>query len=166
MNKFKLLVVVFFILSGQVLAEPNRVGYKVGEQASDFELNALDGKTYTLTKLKQQGHVLLIFWATECVYCYAHIADFKKIHEQYHDKGLTLAAINIGGEYDQEVKEYVNDNALNYLVLSNRLKNLDVAEAYHVLGTPTMVLVAPAGEIVYRGYDIPQLDKWLKSAGQ
>lgn len=145
-----------------VLAVSGNTGYKVGEQAPAFELKALDGGLHKLTSLTSKGHVLLVFWATECVYCYAHVTDFKKLHQQYAEKGLTLAAINIGGEYDMEVKEYVKDNELNYLVLSNRLKNLDVAEAYHVIGTPTLVLVSPQGEIVYRGHNIPDISKWIK----
>ena len=145
-----------------MLAVSGNSSYEIGQQAPDFEIKSLNGELHTLTSLKSKGYVLLVFWATECVYCYAHVADFKKLHQQYAENGLTLAAINIGGEYDLEVKEYVNDNELNYLVLSNRLKNLDVAEAYHVIGTPTLVLVSPQGEIVYRGHDIPDMSKWIK----
>ena len=161
-KKFKILFVSLFILSSQVLAEPEETGHKVGMQAPGFNLKALDGQQYSLSQLRKQGHVLLVFWATECVYCYAHVEDFKKLHQQYSDHGLTLAAINIAGEYDPEIKEYVTDNKLNYLVLSDRLKNLDVAEAYKVFGTPTMVLVSHDGKILYRGHEIPKLDKWIK----
>jgi len=165
MTMFKQLPGLFLLLAfsiNTVLAVPSSTGYKVGEQAPAFELKALDGGLHKLTSFTSKGHVLLVFWATECVYCYAHIADLKKLHQQYLGNGLTLAAINIGGEYDMEVKEYVKDNELSYLVLSNRLKNLDVAEAYHVIGTPTLVLVSPQGEIVYRGHNIPDISKWIK----
>lgn len=164
MKYVKVLFIALVFITQLAVAQDKPAGHKVGQQAIDFELKALDGKMYSLTGLKQQGHVLLIFWATECVYCYGHVADFKKLHQQYSGKGLTLAAINIGGEYDPEVKEYVNDNEINYLVLSNRLKNLDLAEAYRVFGTPTMVLVSPAGEIVFRGHEIPPVEKFLKLA--
>lgn len=163
-NITRVLFTLLIFLSTQVVAEPAKTGHKVGQQAPGFTLKALDNQQYSLNQLTNQGHVLLVFWATECVYCYAHIADFKKIHHQYEGKGLTLAAINIGGEYDVEVKEYVTDNELNYLVLSDRLNNLDVAESYRVFGTPTMVLVSPEGKILYRGHKIPELDKWIKLA--
>ncbi|MEJ2143184.1 MAG: TlpA disulfide reductase family protein [Gammaproteobacteria bacterium] len=161
-NKLVILFALLVLLSSRLAAEPLEAGHEVGQQAPGFSLKALDGNQYTLAQLTDKGHVLLVFWATECVYCYAHVSDFKKIHQQYNNKGLTLAAINIGGEYDPEVKEYVNDNELNYLVLSNRLENLDVAEAYKVFGTPTMVLVSPGGKILYYGHQIPELDKWIK----
>ena len=137
------------------------VGYNVGNTAPDFSLKALDGKTYSLTSLRKKGHVLLVFWAVECVYCFAHIKQFNQVHEDFKDK-LTVAAINVAGEYKSEVTEYVNDNGLKYLVLSERLKNLDVSESYRVLGTPTLVLVSPQGKVEFYGHQMPKLENWIK----
>lgn len=137
------------------------VGYKVGNIAPEFTLKTLDLKTHSLSGLREKGHVLLVFWAVECVYCYAHIKEFNRAHDQFKGK-LTIAAINIGGEYPVEVAEYVKDNKLKYLVLSERLNNLDVGENYHVLGTPTLVLVSPQGKVLFYGHRLPELKKWLK----
>ena len=137
------------------------VGYKVGNTAPEFKLKTLDGKAHSLTDLRKKGHVLLVFWAVECVYCYAHIKEFNHAHEQFKGK-LTIAAINVGGEYPVEVAEYVKDNKLKYLVLSERLNNLDVGESYRVLGTPTLVLVSPQGKVLFYGHRVPDLAKWLK----
>lgn len=137
------------------------VGYKVGNTAPEFKLKTLDGRAHSLTNLRKKGHVLLVFWAVECVYCYAHIKEFNHAHEQFKGK-LTIAAINVGGEYPVEVAEYVKDNKLKYLVLSERLNNLDVGESYRVLGTPTLVLVSPQGKVLFYGHRVPDLAKWLK----
>ena len=137
------------------------IGYKVGNTAPEFKLKTLDKKEHSLSGLRKEGHVLLVFWAVECVYCYAHIKAFNQIHEQYKGK-LTIAAINIGGEYPIEVAEYVKDNKLKYLVLSERLNNLDVGENYHVLGTPTLVLVSPQGKVLFYGHRVPDLTRWVK----
>lgn len=136
------------------------VGYKVGDTAPDFKLKSLDGNLHSLTELRKKGHVLLVFWAVECVYCYAHIKEFNQAHDDFQDK-LTIAAINIGGEYPIEVAEYVKDNKLKYLVLSERLNNLDVGESYHVLGTPTLVLISPQGQVLFYGHRVPELSQWL-----
>ena len=137
------------------------VGYKVGNTAPEFKLKTLAGTEYSLSSLRKKGHVLLVFWAVECVYCYAHIKKFNRAHEQFKDK-LTIAAINIGGEYPVEVAEYVKDNKLKYLILSERLNNLDVGDSYHVLGTPTLVLVSPQGKVLFYGHSVPDLTQWLK----
>jgi len=138
------------------------IGYKVGQVAPEFKLKSLDGETHTLASLRKKGHVMLVFWAVDCVYCYVHVKDFNALHAKYNNKGLTIAAINIGAEYDEDVAEYVKDNSIKYLILSNRLDNLDAGEAYHAVVTPTMVVVDPAGKVVFYGHSVPKLSKFIK----
>ena len=160
----KMRVSLFFFLCFfffHVHASEAPIGYKVGNTAPEFTLNALNGKAHSLSELRKKGHVLVVFWAVECVYCFAHIKEFNLAHDSFKGK-LSIAAINIGGEYPVEVSEYVKDNNLKYLVLSERLNNLDVGEQYHVLGTPTIVLVSPKGKILFYGHRMPELKKWLK----
>ena len=127
------------VLMGALLGVPGQAlagnGPRPGNTAPEFSLKALDGAQVSLSQLRQHGHVLLVFWAAECVYCYSHIKDFNALHARYQGKGLTVAAINIAGEYDVQVAEYVQDNQLKYRVLSDRLKNIDTAETYGVVGT-------------------------------
>ena len=164
MNQNKIILLALSILLNltTVTSLHAKTGYHVGDTAPEFTLKTLAGDKVSLNSLRKSGHVLLVFWAVECVYCYAHIKDFNALHEKYHDKGLTVAAINVAGEYDVEVAEYVKDNQLKYLVLSDRLNNLDAAEAYHVVGTPTLVLVSPEGQVVFYGYIVPDVSKWVK----
>ena len=152
---------LIFVLCLTFFQAQAAVGYKVGDTAPEFSLKTLAGSAHSLSSLRKKGHVLLAFWAVECVYCYAHIKEFNHAHNKFKGK-LTVAAINIGGEYPVEVNEYVKDNGLKYLVLSERLKNLDVGESYHVVGTPTLVLVSPKGSVLYYGYRMPDLSKWIK----
>jgi len=137
-------------------------GLKAGTQAPSFTLGSLDGNQVSLKSLRAKGHVMLVFWTTECVYCFMHIGELNELQSKYQDKGFTIAAINFAGEHEQEVREYVSDNGLKYLTLTDRLKNIDVAQAYKVIGTPTIVLIAPDGKILSYGYSIPDLKKWLK----
>ena len=160
-----LLLVAILNLSGMTACSAENkpiIGYKVGQVAPEFNLKSLSGKPYTLAELRKKGHVMLVFWAVECVYCYAHVKDFNALHAKYNNKGLTIAAINIGAEYNDDVAEYVKDNNIKYLILANRLDNLDAAEAYHSVVTPTMVVVAPDGKVVYYGHSVPNLSKFIK----
>jgi len=159
-----LLVTVFSLFASTLFAAQTQpeVGYKVGQIAPEFKLKSLSGELYTLDKLRSKGPVMLVFWAVECVYCYAHVRDFNELHAKYHDKGLTIAAINIGAEYNDDIAGYVKDNKINYLILSNRLDNLDAGEAYHAVVTPTMVLVNPAGRVIYYGHSLPDVSKLFK----
>lgn len=135
---------------------------KTGDTAPSFSLKSLDGPITTLDELTAKGHVMLIFWETECVYCFMHVKDFNKLHEQYYAKGLTLAAINFLGEHEQEVKEYVSDNHVKYLMLTDRVKNIDVASDYKVFASPTIIVVSPDKKILYYGHKIPDVKQWIK----
>lgn len=137
-------------------------GHKPGQIAPEFTLKKLTGGKISLAEMKKNGHVMLIFWEPNCVYCFSHIKEFNALHEKYYNKGLTIAAINFLGEYDQDVAEYVKDNNVKYMMLSDRLNNIDVAEAYHVIGSPTIIMIAPDGKVVFYGYQIPDVTKWLK----
>lgn len=104
---------------------------------------------------------MLIFWELECVYCYSHIKDFNALAERYQGR-LKLAGINFLGEYADDVAQYAKDNNVHYTLLADRLKNIDVAEAYKIIGSPTMVLIDPQGKILYYGHQIPELAKWIR----
>ena len=154
------LVGLSFILSmmmPQVHAEPP----KPGSLAPEFTLIALNKTPVSLSSLRAKGHVMLIFWETQCVYCFAHIKEFNALQKKYQGK-LTIAGINFLGEYPREIQEYATDNQVEYLLLADRLKNIDVAEAYQVIGSPTIVLIAPDGKILSYGYQIPDVSQWIK----
>ncbi|MDH5409456.1 MAG: peroxiredoxin family protein [Gammaproteobacteria bacterium] len=134
---------------------------KPGDTAPEFKLKALDGNYYTLSGMAKKGHVMLVFWEPNCVYCYSHISDFNALQKKYKGK-LTIAAINFLGEYEVEVREYAESNNVKYLMLAERLNGIDVAEAYKVIGSPTIVMIGPNKKILYYGFKVPDVGKWLK----
>ena len=134
---------------------------KPGDLAPEFTLTALDKKSVSLKGLRSKGHVMLVFWETQCVYCYSHIKDFNALQKKHQDK-LTIAGINFLGEYPEEIQEYATNNQVEYLLLADRLNNIDVAEAYKVIGSPTIVLIDPDGKILSYGYEIPDVSKLMK----
>lgn len=150
------------VLTLLLSAASSAAGLKTGDTAPAFTLKSLNGPPVSLDDLTAKGHVMLVFWETECVYCFMHIKDFNRLHELYQDKGLTIAAINFLGEHEEEVREYVSDNHLKYLMLTDRLKNIDVASDYKVFASPTILVVAPDKKILYYGHKIPDVDQWIK----
>lgn len=135
---------------------------QVGQPAPEFALTTLDGPRVALSELRAKGHVLLVFWTVDCVYCLAEVSKLNRLHEHYLDKGLSVAAINIAAETEIEIKDYVHDNGVEYLTFLDRGNNLDVVDSYGVFGTPTLVLIAPSGTIEYYGHKIPDISRWIK----
>ena len=157
---FILLCALLFSFNVQADAIP-----KLGQTAPDFTLKTLTGNRVSLRQLTRKGPVMLVFYETQCVYCYAHIAEFNALHDKYHDKGLSILAIDYVGEYIVDIKAYAKDNGLKYTVITDKLASIDVAEAYHVAGSPTIVVVDSNGKIVFYGYTLPpDVSKWLKPA--
>lgn len=137
---------------------------KPGQVAPDFTLKTLSGKSVQLARLIRKGPVMLVFYETQCVYCFSHIGEFNALHDRYHAKGLSILAINYVGEYIADIRTYARDNKLRYTVIADKIPSIDVAEAYHVVGSPTIVVIDTSGKIVYYGYKLPSdVGKWLKS---
>lgn len=136
---------------------------KVGQTAPGFTLKTMTGDTVSLQALTRKGPVMLVFYETQCVYCYSHIGEFNALHDKYHRQGLSIVAIDYVGELIADIKAYAKDNGLKYTVITDKLTSIDVAEAYHVVGSPTIVVVDSAGKIVFYGYTIPDVSKWIKS---
>lgn len=155
--------VILFLLITALIVRADAIP-KPGQAAPDFQLKTLAGDTVRLSELTHKGPVMLVFYETQCVYCYAHIGEFNALHDKYHSKGLSIVAINYVGEYIADIKAYARDNGLKYTVITDKLASIDVGEAYHVVGSPTIVVVDSTGKIVYYGYTLPpDITKWLKS---
>ena len=153
-----LLLLTLFVCSAHA-----ETGHRVGQTAPVFTLKSLDGPEIFLDKLLKKGHVLLIFWETQCVYCFSHIQEFNSLHDQYNNNGMTVTAINIAGEHVDEIREFKKENGLKYLLLADRVRNIDVAETYHVFGSPTLFLISPGGIILFKGHKLPDIAKWVKT---
>ena len=155
----KLFIICFFAAINTTAMATT--GPKEGQTAPDFTLTDLNNKSHSLESLREKGHVLLVFWSTKCHICHAMIPRFKEIQDKYANKGLTLAAINVGYEDQEEVDDYAFEFKLNYLVLNEDDKKSEVAGDYRLVGTPTIQLIAPDGTVKFRGHRIPDLEKLL-----
>ncbi len=158
MNRLRNIFLLITLLCVSLLTHG---GLKPGETAPGFTLKTLDGPAISLQALVSKGHVMLVFWESECVYCFMHISEFNALHDKYSNKGLTIAAINFLGEHDAAVREYVSNNGLKYLVLADRVKSIDVASDYKVIGSPTIVVIAPDQKILYYGHKVPDISTWI-----
>jgi thiol-disulfide isomerase/thioredoxin len=162
MKKLLLLVWLFIFLPISSAFAVDGNGPYVGQTAPEFSMTDLSGKSHSLSQLREKGHVLLVFWSTQCHVCHTMLPAFKKIDEQYKDKGLSFVAVNVGYEDLPEVKDYVYEFKIKYLVLNEDDKKADVAEAYRLRGTPTMELISPDGKVLYRGHRIPDVERLMQ----
>lgn len=145
------------------LTGPTTAGVRVGEPAPGFELTSVEGEPVSLEQLRARGHVLLVFWSTQCHVCHAMLPQFKQLHRDYASRGVTLAAVNVGFESETSVQAYALEHDIPYLVLNDDARKAAIATDYQLVGTPTIHLIAPDGTVLYRGHRLPDLERLLKA---
>ena len=65
----------------------------IGEQAPDFKLPAVDGKTYTLASFSNSKILVIIFTCNHCPTAQAYEDRIVKLTADYSGKGVAVAAI-------------------------------------------------------------------------
>ncbi len=136
-------------------------GPLVGDTAPDFTLKDLDGNTVRLADLRKRGAVLIVFFSTRCHVCHGMIPQFKATWKKYRQRGVQLVAVDIGWESQADVEAYAMENDLPYPVLNDDEQKRGLVEAWRLIGTPTIQLVARNGKVLYRGHRLPPIDRLL-----
>lgn len=123
-----------------------------GDNSPNFKTTLINGEPFELDKLKG-GFIVLDFWATWCAPCRKEIPQLKEFHAKY-ENDLTIVSIALEKDrtalmnnldvFDLPWKhQVVEENSL--VILS------DIAQLYGVSEIPTMILIAPDGEILIKG---------------
>ena len=126
-------------------------------KARDFVLKDLSGKKFSLSEQRGKS-VLIIFGTTWCPTCRSEIPRYKYFHETYAPRGLVVVYIDIQESQDK-VSRFAEKYQLPYRVLLDE-KGL-VAEAYQIVGVPTMLLIDQDGALISRQYQA--IDGLLKT---
>jgi cytochrome c biogenesis protein CcmG, thiol:disulfide interchange protein DsbE len=87
MSTMKTTIAVFCALLLAGLASP--------AAAADFKLPLVGGGTAQLSVLRQQGPVVVCFWATWCHPCQEELVYVQRLYQAYADSGITFIGISI-----------------------------------------------------------------------
>lgn len=122
-----------------------------GEAMHPFTLPDTTGEAFDSASLAGKSSCI-IFWSTWSPRSAEVLEDFKKYHEEYAPKGLTIVAVNIEGENlsatkKGEIRSYLERMNLPFTVLLD--ENLKVFADYGVVAHPTTMLVDAGGKAVF-----------------
>jgi thiol-disulfide isomerase/thioredoxin len=112
--------------------------------ASDFVLYSTRGKSFRLSDYRGKV-VILDFWASWCGPCRLAIPALERIHQEYKDRGVQVLGINVNDPGNPAQTMVELGATCPALVCGD-----GVARSYGVDGLPTVVVVGPDGEILFR----------------
>ena len=151
MGNWKIAVAVLLLLAVILGAcgggdSPQSTGVNVGNVASDFALETIDGTEVSLSDYR--GDVVLVnFWATWCPPCRAEIPDIEAAYQARQDDGFVVLGIN-AEEPRAAVAPFVQAIGMSYPVLLD--EGGQVMKMYRAPGLPISLILDRDGVIRVR----------------
>jgi len=121
---------ILLALAANLTLSFSLVALEVGDPAPDFELQATDGKTYTLSQFKDKEAVVIAWYPK--AFTSGCTIECKSLAQNGHLlKGLEVAYFMASVDPLETNKEFAEENDADFPLLSDPSKS--VAEAYDVL---------------------------------
>lgn len=131
------------------------------EKAPDFTLKDLAGNEVNLSQMASQGPVLIAFWASWCPSCVNEIPRLNEIQKEYAPQGLKILGVNVQ-EQKTEIENFIKDTPIDYTILMD--EKGDVSTEYGLTALPVVVFLAKGKEILYYGFTLPDIHKYMEEA--
>ena len=128
---------------------------KIGSEIIDFNLQATDGKNYSVDSFKESKGLVVMFTCNHCPYVQAYEDRLIKTQADYKDKGVSFVAINANDE-----KNYPDDSLENMVKRAKekqfnfpylRDKTQEIAKAYGASYTPEVFVFDSNRVLQYHG---------------
>ena len=150
-NTVRFFCLLLLILAGASFAEVTQGPAKLHATAPRFSYPDQNGKTISLEQFT--GKFLVIqFMSSDCYYDTRHFKarTFQTIYEKYKEKNVAWVAINSnrGANPDRD-RAWAAEYGVGYPIIHDG--TLELAKAYGVTKTPTIMIVGRDGNIVYIG---------------
>ncbi|EQD51350.1 thiol-disulfide isomerase or thioredoxin [mine drainage metagenome] len=136
------------------MADVGEFQLKAGDRAPAFELQGVDGRTYSLESFRSP-YLVVMFWCNHCPYVRAWEGRVIALAERYRDKGVGFVLINANDAraYPEDSLENMIRHATEqrypfpYLVDDAQA----IARAYGARVTPHPMLFGPDRTLRFQG---------------
>lgn len=145
--------------------EVERKTLNIGDQAPDFSLPGIDGKTHRLTDYKDAKVLMVAFISNHCPTSQATEERIKKLVADYAGKGFQLVAINpnhpdsvrldeLGYSFYndgfEDMQKHAKEQGFNFPYLYDG-ETQEAAKAYGCLTTPHVFVFDQERKLQYKG---------------
>lgn len=143
-----LLVLAVFAVATAFTTGPDK-GYKVGDNATDFKLENVDGKLVSMSDYKEAKGFIIVFTCNTCPYSVANEDRIIALDKKYKSKGYPVIAINPNdpaaqpGDSMDKMKERAKDKGFTFPYLLDAGQK--VYPAYGASRTPHIYILEKKG---------------------
>lgn len=165
-TRFKIFSTFVFVLI--ISAFTGQHGYQVGDYATDFELQGVDGKSVSLSDYQNAEGFIVVFTCNTCPYAKMYEERIKELHATYADKGFPVVAINPNcperspGDSMAKMKERALDKEFEFAYLQDETQ--ETTKAYGATNTPHVYILDKEGNGKYRVAYIGAIDNNYRDA--
>jgi len=108
----------------------NADNLSVGNSAPDFTLQDSDGNNFSLSNYKEKNPVIIYFYPkANTPGCTKQACGIRDSFRKFKENNIIVFGISVDSK--ESIKEFINDNNLNFPLLSDEKK--EVSKAYGVL---------------------------------
>ena len=133
----------------------------IGQQAPDFSISDIDGKTVKLSEYIGQGYLLLDFWASWCGPCRKENPNVVEAYNKYHNLGFDVLAVSLDKTKDAWLRGIEEDGLKYHHVSELKYWNSDAARLYGIRSIPSNLLLNSEGKIVAKNLRGDELQEVL-----
>jgi len=132
MKKYNVFFIAVFILSFAVIQScgGNADNLVVGNPAPNFTLQDSEGNNYSLSNYKEKNPVIIYFYPKAGTPgCTKQACGIRDSFSKFKENEIVVLGISVDSK--ESIKEFINENELNFPLLSDEDK--EVSKAYGVL---------------------------------
>jgi peroxiredoxin len=123
--------------------EQPKVGWRIGDEAPDFELTTLANKDIKLSDYRGKN-VILNFWASWCGPCEMEVPALKSAYDKLTKIGVVILAVSIKDTFEN-TQSYAKAKDLPWTIPVDPPGNLGAR--YNIHGIPTTYFINQKGII-------------------
>lgn len=116
-----------------------------GTKAPEFELKAMNGKTFVQRDELAQGPVVLAFFKVGCPTCQYAFPFLERLEQAYGHQGVRLVGVSQNDR--KKTADFTKEFGITFPVLLDESDTYPVSNAYGLTNVPSIFWIAQDGEI-------------------
>jgi peroxiredoxin len=115
-----------------------------GKIAPDFSLRGLDGRSYALSRLLQNGPTITAFFKISCPVCQFTFPFLERLSNSYGGNGVSF--LGISQDDAKSTKKFANEHGVTFPIALDE-KGYPASNAYGLTMVPTVFLIDTDGKV-------------------